>query len=186
MRVFSGFAVVSALALVALALPARHAAVAARPVQRIGAVDLAQQLVASPESWWVVDMRPAEAAVKGGLPGAIVAGPADKAATAVAGLASTRRLVAYTQGDLANAPEALQAFGGEVFVLAGGYEAWTADVLTAAKPPENPTPGQVAELRTRSAVFAHFTGAAAAAPPVMPVAQPSAAPAAAPKKGGGC
>ena len=185
-RVFSGFAAVAALALVALALPVRHAAVAARPVKRIGAVELAQQLVASPESWWVVDLRAAEAAAKGGLPGAIAAGPADKAAAAAAGLAPTRRLVAYAQGDLAAAPEALQAFGGEVFVLAGGYDAWTADVLTAAKPPENPTPGQVAELRTRSALFAHFTGAAAAAPPVMSVVQPSAAPAAAPKKGGGC
>jgi hypothetical protein len=185
LRVFSGFAAVTALALVALALPARHAAVASKAAVQIGAVELAQQLISSPESWWVVDLRPEASAAKGGLPAAIAA-PAGKGGVVTAGLAPTRRLVAYAQGDLAALPESLQTFGGEVFVLAGGYDAWTLDVLTAPKPLENPTPGQAADLRTRSALFAYFTGAAAAAPPVKSVAQPSAAPAAAPRKGGGC
>ncbi|MGA7990619.1 MAG: YeeE/YedE thiosulfate transporter family protein [Thermoanaerobaculia bacterium] len=185
-RVFGGFAAVSALALIALALPSRHTAAAEKSFDQIGAVELAKQLVASPQSWWVVDLRPEATADKGRLPGAIVVGPEEKGAAAAAKLAATRKLVVYGQGDLAAPPDGVKGFAGQIFVLKGGYDAWKADVLTAQKPPESPTPAQVAELRVRSALYAYFVGAAAAAPHVVPIAQPSAAPAAGPKKGGGC
>ena len=186
MRVFSGFAVVSALALVALALPARHAVLAAKPEQGIGAVELAKQLVASPQSWWVVDLRSEAVAEKGRLPGAIVVGPEEKGAAAAANLAATRKLVIYSQGDLAAPPEGVKRFAGEIYVLKGGYDAWKAEVLTAPKLPENPTAAQSADFKVRAALYARYTGAAATAGPARPEPRPAAAPVAEPKKGGGC
>jgi hypothetical protein len=185
-RVFSGFAAVAALALVALALPARHTAAAGKAVKEIGAAELGAQLVASPESWWVVDLRPEAVAGKGRLPGALVVGPGEKGAAAAAGLVATRRLVVYAQGDLADPPAGLRSFAGDVFAVRGGYEAWVAEVLSAPKPPENPTAAQVADFRARAALHAYFTGAAAVAPPALAAPRPAAAPIAGPKKGGGC
>ena len=185
-RVFGGLAAVSALALVALALPARHASLAAKPEQRISAVELAKQLIASPQSWWVVDLRAEAAAEKGRIPGAIVVGPDEKGAAAAGGLAATRKLVVYAQGDLAAPPEGVKRFAGEVFVLMGGYDAWKAEVLTAPKAPENPTAAQSADFKVRAALYARYTGAAQAVGPARSEARPAAAPAAEPKKGGGC
>ena len=185
-RVFSGLAAVAALALVALALPARRTVAAAKVVRPIGAPELALALVASPESWWVVDLRADAAAGKGRLPGAIVAGPGEKGAAVAAGLPATRRLVVYADGDLASPPEGITRFAGDVFVLGGGYDAWKSEVLTAPKVPENPTGEQVASYRERAALYAHYTGTAATAVPVRSEPRPVALPAAAPKKGGGC
>jgi rhodanese-related sulfurtransferase len=185
-RVFSGFAVVAALALVAIALPARRTTAAARTIRGIGPVDLAARLVTSPESWWVVDLRPESAAAKGALPGAIAGGPAGKTAAVVASLPPTRKLVVYAEGDLPEVPEGLKAFGGEVWTLEGGYDGWKSEVLAAPKAPENPTAEQVAELRTRAALHAYYTGSSAAAAPAVAAPRPVAAPAASPKKGGGC
>ncbi len=178
LRIFSGFAAVAALALVALALPARHTAAASKAVRKIGAAELATQLVESPESWWVLDLRPEDAARRGGLPGAIAGVAVD--------LAPTRKLAVYAAGDLGAVPESIEAFAGEVWVLEGGYDAWKAEILTAPKPPENPTAPQVAAYRAQAALVAHFTGAASAALPVSTAPRPIAAPIAAPKKGGGC
>ena len=184
-RVFSGLAAVAALALVALALPARHAAVAAKAEARISAPDLAAQLVVSPESWWVVDLRAEAEAAKGSLPGAIAAAPGEKGAAALAALAPTRRLVVFAQGDTGLPPGAA-AFPGEVFVLAGGYDAWKSEVLTPPAPPRSPTAAELAEFRTRAALNAHYTGTAAVAAPPISAPRPAAAPVNAPKKGGGC
>jgi len=52
--------------------------------------------------------------------------------------------------------------------------------------PENPTAAQSADYRTRAALFAHYTGAAATAGPARSEPRPAAAPAAEPRKGGGC
>jgi rhodanese-related sulfurtransferase len=184
-RVFGGLAAVSALALVALALPARHTVAAEKSIGTIGAVALAKDLVASPQSWWVVDIRPEAVAEKGRLPGAIVVGPEEKGAAAAAKLAATRKLVLYSQGDLAAPPEGVKRFAGEIYVLKGGYDAWKAEVLTAPKLPENPTAAQSADFKVRAALHARFTGAAATAGPARSEPRP-AAPAAEPKKGGGC
>jgi hypothetical protein len=106
--------------------------------------------------------------------------PARFAAT----LPATRTLVAYAQGDVASAPEGLDAFPGEVLVLSGGFDAWKSAVLAAPQPPAEPTPTLIAEFRMRTALNGHFTGAAAAPPPALVVK--AVAPSAAPKKGGGC
>lgn len=185
-RVFSGFAAVAALALVALALPARHTAAAEKAVKTIGAVALGTELVAAPQAWWVVDLRPEAVAEKGRLPGAMVVGPEEKGAAAAGKLAATRKLVVYGPGDLASPPEGVKRFAGDVYVLKGGYAAWKAEILTAPRAGENPSAAQLADYRARAALHAHFTGSAATAGPARSEPRPAAAPAFEPKKGGGC
>jgi len=185
-RVFSGFAAVAALALLALALPARHTVAAGKVARRIGAAELGSHLLALPHAWWVVDLRTEAAAWKGRLPRAIVVGSEKKGAGAAADLPATRKLVVYGQGDLAAPPEGVKRYAGDVYVLEGGYDAWKSEILTAPKIPENPTAAASADYRTRAALYAHFTGTAATAEPVRSEPRPAAAPASGPKKGGGC
>jgi hypothetical protein len=184
-RVFSGFATAAALALVALALPARHTVAAEKAVKRIGAVELGKQLIASPQAWWVVDFRPEAVAEKGRLPGAIVVGPGEKGAVVAAGLTATRKLVIYGQGDLAAPPEGVNRYAGDVYVLKGGYDTWKSEILTAPKAPENPNASQSADHKVRAALYTHFTGTAATAGPARSE-RLAAAPPAESKKGGGC
>jgi rhodanese-related sulfurtransferase len=185
-RVFGGFAAVAALALVALALPARHTVAAEKAVKKIGAVELGKQLVVSPQSWWVVDLRADAAAEKGRLPGSILVGPEEKGAAAAAGLAATRKLVVYGQSDLAAPPEGVKRFAGDVYILKGGYDAWKAEILTAPTLPESPTAAESADSRVRAALYAHYTGTAQAAGLARSEPRPAAASATEPKKGGGC
>lgn len=183
-RVFTGFAAVSALALLALALPSKSTTPVERPVGKIAALDLARQLVASPDDFWLLDLRASTATPR--IPGALALPSEDPTATFVARLAPTRKLVVYSGGDATELPTAVRRYRGPVLVLDGGYPAWTAAALTPPAPPENPTPSQVAELKLRSALHAHYTGAAAAPPPPRIDVKPSAPSPAEPKKGGGC
>ncbi len=184
-RVFGGFAFAAALALLALALPARTGAPPARIAQRIGAVDLARQLVAAPQDWWLVDLRPGEFPAKERLPGAMAMPADDPDGAFAASLAATRKLVVYSKGDVAALPEGVRRFGGDVVVLEGGWDAWRSAILTAPAPPASPTPSLVARFELQSALHAHFTGAAAAPTPRIEV-RPVSAPVSSPKKGGGC
>ncbi|MEO8586228.1 MAG: YeeE/YedE thiosulfate transporter family protein [Acidobacteriota bacterium] len=182
-RVFGGFAVVAALALVALALPGRGAATPARVAQRIDPLDLARDLVTAPDTLWIVDLRPDAAAAKDRIPGAMAAPAADAQAAFAANLAPTRRLIVYGATGAAVLPDGVRKFPGDVFVLEGGFAGWTTAVLTAPIPPANPTPDLVARFQLASALHARFTGAAAAVPvEIRPVSNVPAAP----RKGGGC
>ncbi len=185
-RVFSGFAAVAALALAALALPARHTVAAEKAVKKIGAFELGRHLLALPHAWWVVDLRTEAAAEKGRLPRAIVVGPGKKGAAAAAGLPTTRKLLVYAQGDLLAPPEGVKSYAGDVYVLRGGYDAWKSEILTAPKAPENPTAAQSADYEARAVLYAHFTGTATTAEPARSEPRPAAAPASGPRKGGGC
>jgi rhodanese-related sulfurtransferase len=182
-RVFGGFVVVAALALVALALPTRGVATPARAVRTIGPLDLAREVVTSPETLWIVDLRPGAAEAKERIPGAMAPPAGDAQAAFAASLAPTRRLVAYAASGVAILPDGVRKFPGDVYVLEGGFEGWTSAVLTAPVPPANPTPDLVARFQLASALHARFTGAAAAAPvEIRPVANVPTGP----KKGGGC
>lgn len=184
-RLFLGFAVASAAAIALLAVPSRPSAPAAPAVRAVSATGLARLLAASPSDYWVVDVRGEKAAAAGVVPGAVVLPSADAEAF-FAGLAPTRRLVLYGEGELGAPPAGAGRFRGEVLVLAGGYAAFRDQVLTEPKPPTEATPALVADYRMRSALYGRFTGAASvAAPPKVQVKAVSTG-AEAPKKGGGC
>ena len=183
-RAFAAMGSLAVLGLVTLALPARLPSETATPPARIGAVELAQRIVASPQALWILDLRAPGAADTERIPGTMTLPEGTTAATFAATLPATRTLVAYAQGDVPALPEGLRAFPGEVLVLAGGFDAWKATVLATPQPPAEPTPVLIAEFRMKSALNGYFTGAAAAPPPKLVVK--AVATSAAPKKGGGC
>jgi Sulphur transport len=183
-RVFSGFAVVAALALVALALPTRSTSSVERPVGKIAALDLARQLVTAPDDFWILDLR-SSAAAESRIPGSLALPPGDSKAAFAAALAPSRKLVMYADGDIATLPEGVQRYRGPEFVLTGGFKAWNAAVLTTPALPDNATPVELAELQLRAALHAHYTGGAVAPPAKIDV-KPNAPSRSEPKKGGGC
>jgi rhodanese-related sulfurtransferase len=174
---------IAALGLVTVALPARQTAAPAKALARIGAVELAQKIVADPHSLWIVDLRDPKSAVAGRIPGTATLPAGTTPAKFAASLPATRTLVAYAQGDLSSLPAGFSSFPGEVLVLAGGYDAWRSAVLSAPQLPADATSTLVARFRMKSALNGYFTGAAAAPPPKL-VVRAVAAPA--PRKGGGC
>ena len=183
-RVFAAMGTVAVLGLVTVALPSRPPAVAEEPVSKIGAVELAQKIVASPQGLWILDLRDPRAAGKETIPGTVTLPEGKSAAKFAATLPATRTLVAYGEGDVAALPAELRAFPGEVLVLSGGFDAWKGAALAAPVPPADPTPTLIAEFRMKSALNGYFTGAAAAPAPKLVVK--AVATSAAPKKGGGC
>ncbi len=184
-RAFAAMGALSVLGLVTVALPARPNAVVKRPIAKVGAVELARMIVAAPQELWILDLRDAKAGPAAErIPGTVTLPEGTTAATFAATLPATRTLVAYAQGDVAELPEGLRSFPGEVLVLAGGFDSWKSSVLAAPQPPVEPTPTLIAEFRMKSALNGYFTGAAAAPPPKLVVK--AVATSAAPKKGGGC
>ena len=183
-RAFAAMGTVAVLGLATLGLPARPVPVVERPVAKIGAVELAQKIVASPQELWILDLRDPQPDPKDRIPGTVALPEGTTAAKFAATLPATRTLVAYSQGDIPALPEGLRAFPGEVLVLAGGFDAWKSSVLAAPQPPVDPTPTLIAEFRMKSALNGYFTGAAAAPAPKLVVK--AVATSAAPKKGGGC
>ena len=183
-RQFAALGTLAVLGLVTVALPARKGAVADEPVSKIGAVELARKIVASPQELWILDLRAPDRAGKDRIPGTMTLPERMTPAKFAATLPATRTLVAYAQGDVTSLPDGLRAFPGEVLVLSGGFDAWTGAVLATPQPPAEPTPALIAEFRMKSALNGYFTGAAAAPPPKLVVKAVTTS--AAPKKGGGC
>ncbi len=88
----------------------------------------------------------------------------------------------YGASDLERVPSSAESFEGSVVTLRGGFAAFEAQVLTEPAPPTSATPGALAHYSLRSALHAHFTGAALAAPvEIKPVKVKRAR-----KKEGGC
>ncbi|MHB1045658.1 MAG: YeeE/YedE thiosulfate transporter family protein [Thermoanaerobaculia bacterium] len=182
-RQFAALGTLAVLGVATLALPGTTPAVARKPYGTIGAVDLARKIVSDPQSLWLVDVRGANTASAGIVPGTAPLPEGTTPARYVATLPPTRTLVAYAQGELAALPEGFEAYPGEVLLLSGGYDAWKGEVLAPPQPPTEPTPALIAEFRSRSALNGYFTGSSAPPPPKL-VVRAVAAPA--PKKGGGC
>ena len=61
-RAFAAMGALAVVGLVTVALPARQTAVAEKPLAKIGAVELAQKIVAAPQELWILDLRDAKAA----------------------------------------------------------------------------------------------------------------------------
>jgi hypothetical protein len=182
-RQFAALGTLGVLGLATLALPASTPLPAEKPVARIGALQLAQTIVADPQRLWLLDLREPAAAEADRIPGTAPLPEGTTAAAYAATLPPTRTLVVYAEGDIPSLPEELAAFPGEVLALSGGWAAWKSTVLAPPVPPAEPTPALVAEFRMTSALHGYFTGASAPPPPKL---VPRAVAAPAPRKGGGC
>jgi hypothetical protein len=183
--VFAGLAVVALVGVATLAVPAKKG-LPERSIGTIGALDLAREIVTSPDRLYVLDLRQPAAPAKGSVPGSMTV-PADDAKALFLTQLNGRRLVIYGEGKALPAfPEGVRKYRGEVVALEGGYEAFKSVVMTSPTLPENPTPVLIAEFKLKNAYYSYFSGAAAAPAPAAlprPVTAPSSS---APKKGGGC
>ena len=183
-RVFAGLA---GLALVAVAAglvpPAESEAATEAAVVTISPMELAERLIAAPQSVYLVDLRDPAACEKRRLAGALCLSVGDPEAGFAATLPSTRVLVVYGEGDLQALPAAVSAFAGQVVAVAGGWAAIEDRLLTQPELAPGAPVEAVARWKRRSAVVAHFTGAkpVAVARPVKVKMVRRAV-----KKGGGC
>ncbi len=99
-------------------------------------------------------------------------------------MAKDRTMVVYSQKGNCELPAELLKYKGKVAILAGGYEAWKAEIVGEPGELNEAASNGVGDRQTRTSLHAFFTGAKVEAPP-----EPSGAPAAVampPKKHGGC
>lgn len=181
------FALVGALAAIALVSLAWKATPAAPPailVASMAPTALAEELVARAPDLVLLDLR-AEPAASAGIPGAL---PADSTGGAELLARTSPRVRVVLIGDDSVPPAVPAGWPADraYLVLAGGYAAWEAEVLTPAEPADASVAEQVRVARQRQ-LAAFFSGAAvqtssvAAPPPGM-----SAGGAAKKKRAGGC
>jgi rhodanese-related sulfurtransferase len=145
------------------------------PRREIAPIELARHLVEGNGNWTIVDLRDLDAVAKGSIPQSVpVPASALEAAAGWSDRLNPQRLIVLVDaGDGAarriRIPEPYRAA-----ILAGGFPAWTSEILT---PPRPVLPGgdeTLASYRERAALVSFFTGAAApaarapaAAPPAM-------------------
>jgi len=165
--VFAALVAVSLVAMLTMIAPRPEPSQAQAVPEPIDAVALAQTIVEAPASVFIIDLRP-DAPDTDRIPGAVPVTGDDPNAGFIADLPETRTLVLYGQGNLEQLPESVVRFGGPVRVLDGGYDAFASAILAAPALSENPTPEEIADYRLRSALHAHFTGAAISDAPPPP------------------
>jgi hypothetical protein len=178
--VFAGLAASALVGLALVALPTGTQA--ARQPRPIAPLDLARRVVDEPWKVRVLDLRDAKACAERRIPGSECVPPADLGKLGLSYVNPARALVLVGEGDLAVPPKEALAYGGELWVLQGGWKAWQAFAL---EPPQPPGPGagpaDLETFRLRAGLQSALTGIKAAPPPPAP----TAAPAGPPKKGGG-
>jgi rhodanese-related sulfurtransferase len=181
-RIFAGLSAVAVVGLATLLVTQPEPAQSERRIGTITPVELAQMAIEDPAGFYLVDLRTlGEDAER--IPGALAVTEDDTDAAFVADLPTTRTLVVY--GDTGTElPASVYSFEGNVVVLAGGYDAFASQILTAPVLGDNPTPDEIQDFKLRSALHAHFTGSALqdAPPPPRPKKQIKRAG----KKEGGC
>jgi hypothetical protein len=182
-RVLTGLAVVSVVGLATMLISKPEPVQSGRLFDTIKPLELAQISVETPTAYYLVDLRTGDGDLDR-IPGAIPVPADDPGAGFVADLPLSRTLIVYNQDGTGAIPASVYAFEGHVRVLEGGYARFEAEILTAPELPGDATAGQIELYRLKSALHAHFTGAAltSAPPPPAPKKQIKRAK----KKEGGC
>ena len=130
----------------------------------IDSIALAQGLARHSDAYYLVDLRSPKVDAEKRIADSMTLLEDDPEAGFLASLPSTRTLVLYGESDLEQLPTGAKRFEGGVVTLRGGFAAFEAQVLTKPTLPSSATPGALAHYSPRSALHAHFTGAAPAAP----------------------
>jgi rhodanese-related sulfurtransferase/uncharacterized membrane protein YedE/YeeE len=174
----------AAIALVSLAWKATPGAAPAPAVSPVTPPALADELVGRAPDLVVLDVRRARAEADVGIPGAV---PVDSTGGAEL-LARTSPHVRVVLVGADTAPVTVPAgwpADRTYLVLAGGYAAWEAQVLTPAEPADASAAEQVRVARQRQ-LAAFFSGAAAQSSSVAPPPVMSAGGGVKKKRTGGC
>lgn len=180
--VFATFAGAAALGLALLIVPSKTPSVEARRVETIAVETLAKRLLDEPWKLMLLDIRPRAQYEDKRIPGAIHSEMDKLQNLGLAYRSNIQDLILVTPDN--TVPPAVLNYPGNIYTLAGGFQAWQNFAL------EKPTlPGTQATSAERdayafqSAVHAKMTGTVAAPPP--PVATGSFKPPTK-RKGGGC
>jgi len=181
---FLGFGVATATGLVVAfpALSMLDTSTVRSELRGIDALELARGLVHDPSDYYLVDLRTPAAPIEERIPGAMTLPDDDPEGHFLADLPPTRTLVFYGAADLERLPAGAQSYDGKAATLLGGFSEFQAQVLTEPAAPTSAAGVALAHHALRSALHAHFTGAAPAAPvEIKPVKVKRAR-----KKEGGC
>lgn len=164
---FATMGMAALLAVGTLFFPVARATATKKDAGRIQPAGLARRLIEQPWKIRVLDVRREESCMKQRVPGAECAPLATLGELGLAYSPRTRDLVLVASADnLKKAPRAASGFTGDIYILAGGFQAWRKYAL---KPPATPTadatPEQLEAHRIQAAVHRSLTGARAAPPP---------------------
>lgn len=142
--------------------------------------DLADQLINQVPDWVLVDVRPAEAFQQYSLPGAENIPLAVLLEETITNLPDRSKTIVCISNDGSTAEQAWLWFRQkgwtQVRVLAGGLNAWTADILQPAEPEPGADAASWDQYRLRMAARQYLTGASKALEPEpysAPVTQPT-------------
>jgi rhodanese-related sulfurtransferase len=175
------FATVAVLAVVSLATLglSPRAAAPAGALEEISAAELAREIVDRPWGVRVIDVRSAAEFSESSVPGSE---RGELESLELTYELAGRRVVVVGDESLRELPPTLLAYGGEVFLLRGGYAAWRRFALEV---PEEGGAGSDApeEIAFRTALRDSLSGRAPAAPAPAPATRYVPKPV---KKGGGC
>jgi hypothetical protein len=184
-RVFIGFGLAAALALVTMMFEADTAtAQMSKNTTSTDSATLAQTLIEEPNRIILVDLRANSDCMTKTVPGAMCIPEEGVTGDFFAAMPATRTLVVFTDnGELGVMAPVVAHFPGPVEVLDGGFPTFREQILTEPTPPENPTAATLTEYRMFGALHAHFTGAKVA---VKPIEIKAVTVKREIKKGGGC
>ncbi|MCB9521750.1 MAG: YeeE/YedE family protein [Myxococcales bacterium] len=182
-KLFAGLGVAAAAALV-VSFVGRTAPVTPEPapLALVSADDLADRMVQDPTGLFVVDLRDPGACAARRLPGALCLPAEGDLGRFFADLPATRTVVVYGAAGQAVPAEA-RRFTGRLLALDGGFAAFHGRYLTRPVLNAAASASERADWTKRNALYAHFTGSAAAKAPPAP---PRKVITRAVKKGGGC
>lgn len=184
-RVLAGILVASLLGILASAVPPKIGPTEIESAQEMEAVKLAERIVQQHPPLYIVDLRPPGACEERRIPGAMCLSADDPKGSFLADLPPTRDLVLYGEQDLDALPDPVKRFEGKVFMLKGGFDAFSSEILTEPTLPDDPEAGDIERYRLLSAMYAFFTGTRAQKPAQKPDVKPRQYERVI-KKGGGC
>jgi len=164
------FATMGAAALVAVAtlfFPVAKATAVKKDAVRIAPADLARRVVEEPWKIRILDLRAEKSCAAQRVPGAECAPLATLGDLGLAYSPPARDLVLVASaGNLKKVPRAALGFTGDIYILEGGFKAWTAYALKPPAPPAAEAGAEQLEaFRVQSAIHRLLTGARAAPPP---------------------
>jgi len=183
-KVFAGLGAVAVVGLLTLPISTEQAPEAAeKKALELEGLELAEMLLTEPAAMHLVDLRSHADCKAKTIPGAMCLPEGDPEGAFMADLPPTRKLVLFGAEGTVAPPDAARSYAGPLYVVRGGFAAFSAVALKAPTPPSNPTPEAVERYRLKGALHAHFTGTRVkrAAVEIKPMKVKRKL-----KKGGGC
>jgi uncharacterized membrane protein YedE/YeeE len=164
---FGVFGVVAAAGVATLVIPAQQAQATAPPLRSIGADLLARRIFDEPWGLRILDVRGDELCASARVPGSQCVSNDALGEQGLAWASGDQVLVLVGPGAISELPHAVQAYPGEIYVLEGGFIAWSDYALTPPEPlAPDASPAEREEYAFRAGLVSALTGVEQPPPPV--------------------